>query len=239
MNPEDLPYAIEGYAEKYDETYLENPLTLSHAQFELDLVNKHHAKAEVISWCDVACGTGWHIRNSSIQKPKTGVDREPQMINHAKSLMPLGPNWVVCNASDVPDTLGCFDLVTHFWYGYIHQKTLDDVHHFFKSLIKSTAENGTLIFSICDPNYSFEKNEHQQKIVFENILNIDAIIWSYNDPITNTEYKNCIAPHPELIKEWIEPYFKEISILKYPLSEKSQEWQRYGYICHNRNKKMP
>ena len=237
MNYEDLPYAIKGYPEKYDETYIENPITLAHAQYELSLVEHYHKKLKIISWCDAACGTGWHIRNSSIKKPKTGVDREKNMIDHAKKIMPFGPQWIVSDINDVPEKLGTFDLVTHFWYGYIHQKTLSDVHKIFLNLAKSVSTNGMLIVSICDPIGWSKIINHTHEIVFDNNLYIDSVIWRHKNPFTNTYYADCIAPHPTLIKEWLEPYFKEIETITYPKSAESTEWQKYGYLCKNRNNK--
>ena len=101
MKPEDLPYSIQGYPERYDETYIENPRTIAHAEFELSLIEKYHRKDEIVSWCDTGCGTGWHIRNSTVKKPKIGVDREQNMLNHAKHIMPLGAEWICCDINNI------------------------------------------------------------------------------------------------------------------------------------------
>lgn len=49
MDKKDLPYALDGYAENYDKTYLENPRTIAHAKFELALVEKYHAQKDIVS----------------------------------------------------------------------------------------------------------------------------------------------------------------------------------------------
>ena len=152
-------------------------------------------------------------------------------------MKPLGPEWIHCDINDAFTKLGTFDLVTHFWYGYVHQLTLDDVRKTLLSLAEITAENGFLLLGVCDPITWSKSVSHENTVPFENNLFIDSIIWSYEDPFTNTKYKDCIAPHPALIWKWLEPYFEKIQMVHYPKSEAAPNWERYGYICSLRNNK--
>lgn len=237
MLPESLPYADIRCAEAYESLYTENPITLKHVQFELDLVEQFLSQPEYISWCDAACGTGWHLRNTTIKKSLVGVDREITMLNQARKLCPLGIQWAQCNMKDIHSKISSFDIISHWWSGYIHQETLNDVKDVILGLVKATHENGVFMIGLCNPVGAFEKVKHENNVVFENPLYIDAVIWRYTEPATGTEYENCIAPHPNLIKKWIEPYFKKIELVDYPIAEGSPKWQRQAFICTNRNKK--
>ena len=235
MRKEDLPYAYEGYAENYDKVYLDNPITLKHAQFELELVEKILNKPNYISWCDAACGTGWHIRNSGIASSVVGIDREKRMLEYAKSQCDnISVQWIENDIKTISQNIGCFDLVTHFWLGYIHQETLDDVQAVVEGLAEAVNSDGTLCITICDPASYFDNIRFNIPIVFEHDLYVDAIIRRYNDPITNTEYKNCIAPHPKLMLQWLEPYFETISIIDYPKGDGSPKWRRKAFLCEGK-----
>lgn len=237
MKPEDLPYTYKNFPENHDKIYTEDPRTLKHVEFELSLIEKHHSKERIISWCDAGCGTGWHLRNTNVNKARTGIDREQNMLNYAKKMKPFGPQWINCDINNIYTDIGTFDLITHFWYGYIHQLTLDDVQKTLLSLIKATAENGTFIIGVCDPVGWSQAIQHQNPITFENDLFIDSVIWSYEDPFTKTKYANCIAPHPTLIWRWLEPYFTRMERVTYPISKEAPEWERYAYVCSHRNDK--
>lgn len=235
MKQKDLPYAEKNYAENYDKVYLDNPITLAHADFELDLVKNTLSKPNHISWCDAACGTGWHIRNSGITKSVVGIDREEKMLQYAKrQCRSLGPQWIKCDIKEIAQNAGTFDLVTHFWAGYIHQITLDDVKQVIQGLIEAVNTQGTLCITICNPISCFNNLAFETPIVFENPLYVDAVIWRYLDPITNTYYKNCIAPHPQLMHEWLKPHFETISIIDYPRGDGSPEWQRQAFLCEGK-----
>ena len=121
----DTPYDLPGYAEAYDAIYLTATQTAGHTRFEMDLVAKTCRKWRDPSWCDVACGTGLHLRQTQpAQAPatiiRTGVDRCEAMLAVARRRNGHDVTFHCRDARDMAD-LGRFDLVTGFWYGYLHQ----------------------------------------------------------------------------------------------------------------------
>ena len=241
----DTPYDLPGYAESYDALYLTAPQTAGHTRFEMDLVAKTCRKWREPSWCDVACGTGLHLRQTQPgqkQPPitRTGVDRSEAMLSLARRRDGHDVTFHCRDGRDMAD-LGRFDLVTGFWYGYIHQETLDDVFDLLAAMVRAVRPGGDLILGICDPAGLFETLPLNHPLVFGRPLEVQAIIWAYAEPECGEKpagdgarFINCIAPHPQMIIERLSPAFAQAEWLDYPVLPASPNWRRKGLHLKNR-----
>lgn len=206
-----LPYNIEDYAQNHDEEYIFSYNTIGHVQYELTLIDKVLAVKN--SWCDVGCGTGHHLKHAGLNGVvKCGIDRAEAMLNVARSAN-SNSTFIQQDLLELNvDTT--YDLVTNFWYGYIHQNTIQDVQKFFLKMVELTSTDGDIIIAVCNPYYQFT-DDNYRKIVYNKIMTIDAIIWSAKWQNKPYEYMYNIAPHPLLILDWLSPYFKGYDRLFY------------------------
>lgn len=208
---DNYPYDKEGYAGNYDNWYITADTTIEYVKDEIKIIEQ--VLENKTSWLDAACGTGYHLHNVNSNVEKYGLDRSSKMISIAQSreseLHLITDDLLTCNLGRK------FDLVTNLWYGYIHQSSVKEVKDFFLKMASLTEDNGDLILGVCDPfilmnNFREEKCPHK-----DNTMSIDAIIWSAKISGTQYEYKECIAPHPDLIRKWLTPLFKDFKAIKY------------------------
>ena len=134
-----FPYDRPGYAATHDGYYNLSTINLPHFALECATVERLVFGRDVHSWCDLACGTGLHLRSVKTRQPirRIGVDRSVSMLDEARSACHvdvdgLGIEFVEADVRCLPPD-GAHDLVTAFWYGYIHQESLAEVRRFLLS----------------------------------------------------------------------------------------------------------
>ena len=218
------PYETADYAARYDESYLFSGFNRDQTAYAVGLLGKIARRRPGLRWLDAACGTGYHLRAAPGRSSRTGVDRSVPMLDVARARP--GRN-VQFHLGDVRQLgwLGPFDLVTNFWYGYIHQPSLDAVLEFFDSMVEAVAPGGELLMDICNPAGTFDRVPWGAESCYGPELFSDALIWSYRG-LHGSEYRNCIAPHPGLILDRVGPRFASYRWRYYPIPDAAPEWQR-------------
>ena len=210
-----LPYDREGYAVTYDARYNLSDINRPHFDFECGLVAEIIARRGAKSWCDLGCGTGLHLRSVTGDVRRTGIDRSDAMLRHARSQAGPQITYLEADVTRLPagDT---YDLVTAFWYGYIHQDSLRDVRQFLRGAAEQTAPGGALLIGLCDPLDLFETIPWAEQTVYGAPLRVDAIIWSFTEPWEGDSFSDCIAPHPQYILNCLGPLFGSVQPVSYP-----------------------
>ncbi|MDE0694913.1 MAG: class I SAM-dependent methyltransferase [Boseongicola sp.] len=225
MTKTDLPYDDPLYASGHDLVYHADPANAVHSRFELGMVAELARARPGLSWLDVACGTGFHLANAGGHMRRTGVDRSEAMLEVARRRPGHAATFHCRDARDLSG-LGRFDLVTSFWYGYVHQESVDEVLRLLSSMAGAVAPGGDLLLGICDPASGLRKMPRAVDLPFgPGTMRIDAVVWSYSEGGKH-EYRNCIAPHPELILETLAPRFEAHRWRDYPRSAARPRWQR-------------
>ena len=225
MTETGLMYDDPDYASGYDAVYHADPANAVHCRFELEMVAALAAERPGMSWLDVACGTGFHLANAGGEMRRTGVDRAETMLEVARRRPGHAATFHCRDARDLSG-LGRFDLVTSFWYGYVHQESVDEVLRLLSSMAGAVAPDGDLLLGVCDPAGGLRNMPRALELPFgPGTMRIDAVVWSYSEG-GRYEYRNCIAPHPELILETLAPRFEEHRWRDYPRSTARPRWQR-------------
>jgi len=215
-----VPYDDEGYAEKYEERYVKSPEMRGIIAVELSIIESLMENKN--SWLDVGCGTGYLLRNADVDVERFGLDRSPKMLD-------------LCRGDDITlieedllkyESNRKYDVVTNFWYGYLHQHSLEEVKKFFMKMISLTEEGGSMFVEICNPWGVFDEYRYKWTSVFnKNDMMFDAIMWSSTVGGAKHDYENCLAPHPELIHNWIRPQFKNNGRIDYETKP-----NRFGFL---------
>lgn len=209
------PYSNPEIVARYEQRYLTNSVVAHETAYEVRLVEQVLNAYGYRSWCDVACGTGYHLRAVNSPVAKTGFDRSAEMLAVWSDQMRVDIAHGVVDILTM-DTYLKYDLVTNFWFGYTHQPTLQDVVGFFKQMIELTNTGGSVILSIHNNWKMFDTFDYKTPEPMGGEFKFDAMHWSYHEP-GNPEYVyNCISPHKGLIIETFEPHFAAWSIFYYP-----------------------
>ena len=218
------PYKNKKYAEDYNDYWVHQEDIKPSVDLEIELVeNLIQGKK---SWCDVACGTGYHLQNVNSKVKKVGVDKSKHMLDYAKLSDKTNTIYHQKDLVKGVDSLGSYDLVTAFGYGYSHQKTLTDVLKFIKNLTNLTNKGGDVLIGYdVVPNFCDTLGWHNGL----GELKVKAIITDYYQE-SGTDYIDCISPTKETIIESIYDDFESVEIIKLPVSWKNT-------LLHFRNKK--
>lgn len=225
MTVPDLPYDNPDGAFGHDSVCHADPAIAVHSRFELEMVAELARANPGLSWLDVACGSGFHLRNAGGHMRRVGVDRVEAMLEIARGRPGHAATFHCRDARDLSG-LGRFDLVTSFWYGYVHQESADDVLLLLSAMARAVGPGGDLLIGICDPAGLLRGVRHRfASPIRHGERRIDAIVWGYSES-GGHECRNCIAPHPELILETLAPRFEECRWRDYPVSEVAPGWRR-------------
>ena len=228
-----LPYDDPGYAEAYDGVYLLSGANAGHTAFEIGTVERIARRWTPCRWLDVGCGTGYHLQIAQGDILRTGVDRAAAMLRQARGRP--GPHTVF-HLRDGRDLsgLGSFELVTSFWYGYVHQDSLRDVMQLLVAMAGAVSAGGAMMLGICNPNGRFDRLPRRSQVVYGAPARIDALVWSYTEP-GGGAFPEMIAPHPDLILETLGPMFHRHAWLDYPVTEGAPGWKRRALLLEGRN----
>lgn len=226
--PHPFPYDRPGYADGYDSHYNLSRINRPHFDFECETVaalvdqlaaerGRQGGRRE-LSWLDLACGTGLHLR--TVRTPhrlrRTGVDRSSSMLAVARAdTRGAGITWTEADVRSLPADAR-HDLVTALWYGYLHQPDLNGVRAFIEAAAAQVAAGGSFLLGLCNPIGVFETMPHETPMVYGAPMTIDAVVWSFTERWEGDRFVDCIAPHPDLIRRWIGPLFRDVELLNYP-----------------------
>lgn len=206
------PYNNKKVAEVYEERYTHHPFVKEDTEFEIEtLENLLEDKG---SWCDVACGTAYHLRKAKGSFKRFGLDRSSVMINEHKEETDYEVTYFVEDLLSF-EAKQKFDLVSNFWFGYSHQPTLQEVLKFFVRMADITDKGGSLVLSVHNNWRIFDKIPRLTNEPMGGVFSFDSIQWSYKEPSTGDVYE-CISPHKTLIEETLSPFFKKLTWKDYP-----------------------
>lgn len=209
-------YANPSVVDYYEDRYIKHPFVKDEISQEINLIEKLCESKNIESWCDVACGTAYHLRNAKVSSTRTGVDLSTTMIDKHKEETDYEVNYIIEDVLKLP-TDKKYDLVTNFWFGYTHQDTLDEVLLFFKKMAELTNKGGSVVLSFHDQWHLSEKYPYESPCNgFGSTFKFEAIISSYTEPHDPSCIYKCIAPHTDLIIKTFSPYFSSYRILDYP-----------------------
>lgn len=206
------PYENKRVAKIYEDRYIHHPFVREDAEFEISTVE--NLLGDNDSWCDVACGTAYHLRKAKGQFKRFGLDRSSAMINQHKEETDYTVEYFVQDLLSF-DTKQRFNLVSNFWFGYSHQPTLKEVISFFTQMANLTATGGSLVLSVHNNWKLFDKIPMLTEEPMGGTFNFTSIQWSYKEPSTGDVYE-CISPHKTLIQETLSPFFKKLTWKDYP-----------------------
>ena len=208
------PYKSNWYAETYNKYWVTNKEIKPSIDLEVALVQNLLKNKN--SWCDVACGTGYHLQNTNTNAKKVGIDKSKHMLTYAKDISDSSIEYRVEDIVTLLNISTTYDLVTNFGYGYSHQETLPDVLLFIKKLSALVCNGGDLLIGYDSvPEYSSIRE-------WDNglgVLKVKAIITDYYQN-TGTDYLNCISPTKETIIETLIHEFTTVEIVTLPVTWK-------------------
>jgi SAM-dependent methyltransferase len=209
------PYDNPALVKIYEGRYIHHHSQQDDIKHEIKVIESIMTNNNYTSWCDVACGTAYHLRKAEGSFARYGVDRSSTMINQHRHDTVYHIDYGIKNFLTWQSKQR-FDLVTNFWFGYAHQPTLDKVLQFFDRLVEYTETGGSLLVSLHNQWKIFDKYPY----VFDEPMGgkflFDAMHWSYHEPETGDLYE-CIVPHKNLIVKRLLPYFTSYVYLDYPV----------------------
>ena len=209
------PYSNKDIVEKYEQRYLTDQRVAHETAYEIRLTEQILNAYGYRSWCDVACGTGYHLRNVNTNAAKTGIDRSTEMLAAWTDTMRSSIAYLNSDIIDVDPTFK-YNLVTNFLFGYTHQSSLNHVIAFFKQMIDITDVGGSIIISVHNNWRMFDHYDYKTPGAMGGEFRFDAMHWSYSEPDYPDHVFQCISPHKNLIIETFEPYFAAWSVFYYP-----------------------
>lgn len=212
----DTPYDNPEVVSVYEDRYTHDTRVKTEVDFEVSEVERLIQQNNLKSWCDVACGTGHHLRNVLSPIQKHGIDKSMLMISQYNS----SETNIDYTLEDFlhTDTSQQFDLVTNFWFGYSHQPNFDDVILFLNNMADITSNDGLLILSLHNQWNIFDRIPQKTKEPMGGTFSFDAMMWSYDEPgIPNSTYK-CIVPHKDCIVDVFSKKFNNVIVESYPFN---------------------
>lgn len=224
------PYENPDLAKIYEDRYIHHPDQKQDVNFEIRAIEKTLSYYDYESWCDVACGTGYHLRKTKGIVKRQGVDKSKVMIDQHKEDTEYDIDYSIANLLSWR-TKKKFDLVTNFWFGYSHQPSLEKVLDFFQKMIDLTADNGSIVLSYHNNWKLFDKIPMSNPEPMGGHFNFDALQWSYVEPSTGDKYY-CISPHKNLILGIFGSYFKRYKVVDYPAFAGKELLVLEGKLCN-------
>ena len=211
--PPPRPYDDPDFVRLYDSRYLTGPVNRPHTEFEVGTL-------EAL----LRSRTGGATR-------RTGVGRSARMLEMARARGGFAASFIERDARDLAG-IGPAELVTGFWYGYIHQDTLADVDRVLLGMAEATAPGGDLLLGVCDPG-GCGRLPRDIPIAYGPSMRIDAVMWSYTEP-EGWDCGTMIAPHPLRIGAMLAPMFSQRRWLDYPRSPAAPDWRRRALLLNGR-----
>lgn len=214
MKPDDVRQLYDAaYARTYDAKFLTSPLAAPVTECNLALLRK--LIAPETNWLDVACGTGYFLRQFP-EIARMGADLSPAMLELARENNPGVAFREHDFRKEQPEWVGKFSLVSSMWYAYTLVDTIAEVCQVVRNLASWTAPGGTCFVPLADPRlisrrdlpYHVDDNFDGQTIV-------TGILWSYVEDGGAKVHSHLVAPQVEFMAEQFRPYFDRVEIVRH------------------------
>lgn len=209
------PYDDDRLVNIYEDRYIHHPYVSNDIEFEIQLIEKTIHRYPDVSWCDVGCGTAYHLRNVKGFVDRTGIDKSQKMMDFDKEKSYHDIERICTDFLSI-DTKTKYDIVTNFWLGYTHQSTLEQVMDFLQKMIDITEDGGTIILSVHNHAKLYNHLNLVTPEPMGGLFQFKGIVWSYKEPQYPDLEFDCISPHTDLIRELFEKHFEQIEIHHYP-----------------------
>jgi len=173
-------------------------------------------------WLDLACGTGFYLRQFTEYKNRMGLDLSPDMLKVAQRINPdlvfLNDDFRNSSAVEIES----FDVITSLWWAYSFAENLNQIIQFVENIKLWLKKDGICFVPIANisrdlllsstevfPYYSSEDVP-----VYGGKMRMDAAFWSYIEP-NGKVHKEMLVPHMQKMKEYFLLYFKHVEIIEY------------------------
>ena len=217
------PYNDKQLVENYEERYIHNEIVSNDIKTEIATVELIMKERNYQNWCDVGCGTGYHLRTANGSYSKTGVDRSSKMLDYAKEKAGDGVNFIQSDFLELP-MVNRYDLVSNFWLGYTHQDTLADVMRFIYKMAEMVEIGGSMVLSVHNHGQLYDNIPWMMPEPMDGNFQFDGIVWSYCEPSRPDLRYRCISPHKELIRLNLKKRFAGVKMVKYPIVVEGMEY---------------
>ena len=217
------PYEDKDLVNGYEDRYIHNEIVSNDIKTEIATVEMMMQERNYQNWCDVACGTGYHLRTAEGDYSRIGIDRSPTMLDYAKENDSKNTRFVQADFLDLP-MLERYDLVTNFWLGYTHQDTLADVMRFIYKMAEMVELGGSMVMSVHNHGLLYDNIPWMMPEPMDGNFQFDGIVWSYTEPGNPNLRYRCISPHKEMIRLNLKKRFAGVKIIKYPIVVEGMEY---------------
>ncbi|MCZ6691152.1 MAG: class I SAM-dependent methyltransferase [Planctomycetota bacterium] len=212
----------EEYASSYDQRFILNPDggLLEKTMFEAALIRKMTANSR--SWLDVACGTGYFLKNArgNPHLQCAGLDLSPAMLAHAR----LGnPDAVFIQADfRLPQQVleGRWDFVSCLWGAYSLQERFSDIGALVRNLATWTRSGGSCMMPVFDPRKLLRLRESNELRPGMSVSD-DGTRWSLVEP-SGKRHDNMLSPPVRSMETIFRRHFLSVSRYPYPPSAENE-----------------
>ncbi|QSQ19096.1 methyltransferase domain-containing protein [Pyxidicoccus parkwayensis] len=207
----------EAYARRYDAAFLHTPEYGFREKTRLELFFLRMLTLQVDSWLDVACGTGFFLRNGR-GNPNiscTGLDLSPAMLALAREANPEARFIEGDFLAPHPDLEGRFAFTSCMWGAYGLQESVTHIERLVAQLTRWTRPGGTVFLPVFDPA-RFVALEAQGRLMDTVTLRSpDGTRWSFLEP-DGKLHEDVLAPPLETMRAMFEPAFDSVELNPYP-----------------------
>jgi SAM-dependent methyltransferase len=202
------------YAAKYEQEFLLDPLARSDTETELRLLQQFLTPGT--SWLDVACGTGFFLRQFP-HVERAGIDLSPAMLRLARRGNPTTPLREHDFRDAIPEWENRWGVVSCMWYAYGFADTIGDLDTLVANLWSWTSMTGTCLVPLADPRLITGVNlPYQAPTDNAGRVMITGIVWSYIEASVGAAHTHLLAPNIEFMVELFGQYFGGVEIIRYP-----------------------
>lgn len=168
-----------------------------------------------MSWLDVACGTGYFLRNFP-GVARTGLDLSPGMLEQAR----IGNPEVEFVQHDFRDPIkewvDRFSLVSCMWYAYGYVESMRELSQLIANLASWTAPSGTCFVPLADPDLLARQTiPYHPEMGQPGELFITGITWSFVEN-ENAVHAHMLAPNLQFMVEQFGIFFEDVEVIRYP-----------------------
>jgi SAM-dependent methyltransferase len=215
MKPDEVRQLYDtAYSRTYEEKFLLSPINAKAAELELEHL-RSLITAETAAWLDVACGTGYFLRQfPSVNR--IGIDISPAMLDRARESNPNVEFFEHDFRHGKTEWSDRFSLVSCMWYAYTLVDTIGEVSQVIENLAAWTAQDGICYVPLADPRliarcdlpYHIDDN-------WEGQTTVTGILWGYSEYNGEKVHSHLVAPQTEFMVEQFSRHFEIVEIVRH------------------------
>ncbi len=217
MTPEQvLDTYDEEYVRGYEEKFLFTPDHGFLDKTRLELMTLRLLTLGAESWLDVACGTGYFLRNARGHEALrcAGLDLSPAMVAAARHANPDAQILQGDFLAAYPELEGRWEVVSSLWGAYGLQPSFEHIARLVENLARWASPGGTVLMPLFDPQLFLLYRERGQ-LAPGILLSEDATRWSFHEP-EGKVHQDMLAPSLDSMRALFEPLFESVTLFPYP-----------------------